>query len=99
MAKYYVALRQNEAAATVSKHRGKLPKGILFLQDDADPPKVAITHQELADFHFKALKHPAYSPDLDLSDYYLFPKLKKRLKARNLSTEDATLAVDGWIAA
>jgi hypothetical protein len=33
-------------------------------------------------------------------DYCLFPNLKKHLKGRNiLSTEEATLAADGWFAA
>jgi hypothetical protein len=52
-----------------------LSKGILFLQYNAAPHKAAITHQKLADHHFEVLKHPAYSPDLASSDYYLFPNL------------------------
>jgi hypothetical protein len=52
-----------------------LSKGILFLQDSAAPHKAAITRQKLADLHFEILKHPAYSPDLAPSDYYLFPML------------------------
>jgi hypothetical protein len=52
-----------------------LSKAILFLEDNAAPQKAAITHQKLADFHFGVLKHPAYSPDLAPSDYYLFPNL------------------------
>jgi histone-lysine N-methyltransferase SETMAR len=62
--------------------------------------KAAITHQKLADHHFEVLKHPAYSPDLAHSDYYLFPNLKKHLKGRKFSSlEEATLAADGWFAA
>jgi hypothetical protein len=53
----------------------RLPKGILFLQDNAAPHKAAITHQKLADLHFEVLKHPACSPDFALSDYCLFPNL------------------------
>jgi hypothetical protein len=52
-----------------------LSKGIFFLQDNTAPHKAAITHQKLANFHFKVLKHPAYSPDFAPSDYYLFPNL------------------------
>jgi hypothetical protein len=52
-----------------------LSKGISFLQDNAAPHKAAITHQKLADLHFAVLKHPAYSPDLAPSDYYLFLNL------------------------
>jgi hypothetical protein len=37
---------------------------------------------------------------LALSDYYLFPTLKKHVKGRKFSrTEEATLAADGWFAA
>jgi histone-lysine N-methyltransferase SETMAR len=66
----------------VSKRRGKLSKGILFLQDSAAPHKAAIIHQILAGLYFEVLKHPAYSPDLVPSEYYLFPNLKKHLKGR-----------------
>jgi hypothetical protein len=52
-----------------------LSKGIVFLQDNAASHKVAIKHQKLADLHFEVLKHPAYSPDLAPSYYYLFPNL------------------------
>jgi histone-lysine N-methyltransferase SETMAR len=54
----------------------------------------------LADLHFEVLKHPAYSPDLAPSDYYLYPNLKKHLKGRKFSnTGGATSAADGWFAA
>jgi hypothetical protein len=87
--------RQTEAA-TVSKHRSKLFEGILFLQDNAVPHKVAITHRKLTDLHFQVLKHL----DLAALDYYLLPNLKKRLKVRQFSsTKKATLAADRWIAA
>jgi hypothetical protein len=52
-----------------------LSKGILLLQDKVAPHKAAITHQKLANIRFEVLKHPAYSPDLAPSDYYLFPDL------------------------
>jgi hypothetical protein len=98
-AKYYVALLDKLKQQLDSKRRGKLSKGILFLQDNA-AHKVAITNQKLADLHFEVLKHPTYSPDLDLSDYYPFPNLKKHLKGRKFSsTEEATSAADGWFTA
>jgi hypothetical protein len=49
----------------------------------------------LANLHFEILKHAAYSPDLDPSDYYLFPNLKG---IKFLSTEETTSAADGWFA-
>jgi transposase len=99
-AKYCVALLNKLKQQLVSKRRGKLPKEILFLQDNTSPHKAAITRQKLADIHFEVLKHPACSPDLVPSDCYLFPNLKKHLKGRKFwSTEEATLAADGWFAA
>jgi hypothetical protein len=76
----------------VSKHQGKLSKGILFLQDNAAPHKVAITHQKLADLHFEVQKHPAYSPNLAPLNYYLFPDFKGR---KFLSNDEVTLTVMG----
>jgi hypothetical protein len=98
--KYYVALLDKMEQQLVSKHRGKLSKGILFHQDSAAPHKVVNTHQKLADLHVEVLKHLAYSPDLAFSDYSLFPNLKKHLKGRKFSSiEEVILAVDGWFAA
>jgi histone-lysine N-methyltransferase SETMAR len=99
-AKYYIALLDSLKQQSISKHRDKLSKGILFLQNNPAPHKVAIMHQKLADLHSEVLKHPAYSPCVAPSDYCLFPNLKKCLKGRKfLSTADAVLAVDGWFAA
>jgi histone-lysine N-methyltransferase SETMAR len=97
---YYIALLGKMKQQLVSKHRGKLLKGNLFHQDNTAPHKAAITHQKLADLHFEALKHGAYSPDLAPLDYCLFPNLKELLKGRKISsTEEATLAANGCFAA
>jgi len=32
--------------------------------------------------------HPSYSPDLAPSDFFLFPKLKMKLKGRRFQTEE-----------
>ena len=34
------------------------------------------------------LEHPAYSPDLAPSDFFLFPKIKELLKGRNFDDID-----------
>jgi histone-lysine N-methyltransferase SETMAR len=84
----------------VSKRRDNFSKAIFFLQDNYVPHEAVITHHKLADFHFEVLNHPAYSPDLSPSDYYLIPNLKKHLEGRKFSsTEEATLAANGWFAA
>jgi histone-lysine N-methyltransferase SETMAR len=94
---HYVALLDKLKQQLVSKRRGKLSKGILFLQDNATPHKAAITHQKLEDLQFEVLKHPAYSPDLAPSDYYLFPNLKEHRTFSSIN--ETTLAADGRFAA
>jgi hypothetical protein len=99
-ATHYVALLDKLKQQLVSKLRGKLLKGTVFLQNNDAPHKLAIMHQKLTDLHFEVLKHLAYSPNLAPSDYCLFANLKKHLKRRNfLSIEEATLAADWWFAA
>jgi hypothetical protein len=94
-AKYYVALLDMLKQQLVSKRRGKLSKGILFLQEKASSHKAAITRQRLADVHFEVSNHPDYSPDLAL-----FLNFKKHLKGRKFSSiEEAALAADRWFAA
>jgi hypothetical protein len=52
--------------------------------------------RNVRNLHFAVLEHPAYSPNLAPSDYYLFPNLKGR---KFSSTEEVTLLADGWFAA
>ena len=44
------------------------------------------------------LDHPPYSPDLALSDYHLFPGLKKQLKGHHfLSSAEVIAAAETWL--
>lgn len=52
-----------------------------------------IANQNLADLHFEVLKPPAYSPDINPSDYYLCPN---RI-GRKSSTEEAKLSAKEWL--
>jgi histone-lysine N-methyltransferase SETMAR len=78
-AKYYVALFDKLKQQLFSKHRGKLSKGILFLQNNPPLHMAAIRHQKWSDLRFDVLKHPVCSPDLAPSNYCLFPNFKKQL--------------------
>jgi hypothetical protein len=42
---------------------------------------------------FTAVSHPSFSPDLALSDFWLFPKLKKTLKGQHFSSDAEVEAV------
>ena len=44
---------------------------------------------------FELIPHPAYSPDLAPSDYFLFPNLKKDIRGRHFwSNEEVVAAVE-----
>ncbi|UYV67275.1 hypothetical protein LAZ67_5000104 [Cordylochernes scorpioides] len=38
--------------------------------------------------YFEVLEHPAYSPDLSPSDYFLFGQLKKELKGKRFDSDE-----------
>jgi hypothetical protein len=62
------SLQQSTTFQLVSKHQGKLSKGIFILQDVAVLHKAVITHQKVADHHFELLKHHELLP----SNHYFF---------------------------
>ncbi|GBP52513.1 Histone-lysine N-methyltransferase SETMAR [Eumeta japonica] len=52
------------------------------LQDNASVHTARVSRQALKDTGFSEIDHPPYSPDLALSDYFLFSNLKKELRDR-----------------
>ncbi|GBP65691.1 Histone-lysine N-methyltransferase SETMAR [Eumeta japonica] len=68
--------------AIVEKRRGKLSRGVPFLQDNASDHTARVSRQALKDTGFSEIDHPPYSPDLAPSDYFLFSNLKKELRGR-----------------
>jgi len=58
------------------RHR-KVTKGFLFLHNNASAHQALATQKKLAYLGFQCLDHPSNSLDLALSDYHLFPGLKK----------------------
>ena len=52
-----------------------------ILHQDNAPAHTALSEREfLATKQIAVLEHPAYSPDLAPSDFFLFPKIKEILK-------------------
>jgi len=51
-------------------------------------PKNKSKEAFLAAKQITVLEHPAYSPDLAPSDFFLFPKIKKILKGRHFDDTD-----------
>ena len=71
---------------------------ILFLHDNTRTHQALATQKKLAYVGFQCLDHPPYSPDLVLSDYHLFPGLKKQLKGGHFSSEaEIIAAAETWL--
>jgi len=51
-------------------------------------PKNESKEEFLAAKQITVLEHPAYSPDLAASNFFLFPKMKEILKGRHLDDTD-----------
>ena len=51
-------------------------------------PKNINKEEFLATKQITVLEHPAYSPDLDLNDFFLFSKIKEILKGRHFDDID-----------
>ena len=77
---YVLEVLRKLRAKLVEKGPGKLHRGILSHHDNAPAHSSRIARDVLREFRWKLLPHSPYSPDLALSDFFLFPKLKKHLK-------------------
>jgi len=68
------------------------------LHDNASTHRALATQKKLAYLGFQCLDHPPYSPDLALSDYLMFPGLKKQLKDRHFSSDaEVIAAAETWL--
>ena len=54
-------------------------RGLIFHDDNAKAHRAWITNEFLLKNHVEQYQNAAYSPDLSPCDFFLFPKLKKRL--------------------
>lgn len=80
------------------KRRGKLRRGVWLLQDNAPVHTSQVAVSVAQQCGFKILPHPAYSPDLAPSDFYLFPQLKAQLRGRKFETDDDVIgAVEAFL--
>jgi len=68
------------------------------LHDNAPNDKSMIAQQAVRDCGFVQLDHPAYSPDLAPSDYFLFCNLKSHLRGVRYPDDEALMeAVKEWL--
>lgn len=91
-AQYYMSLLDKLKEALKQKRRGKLTRGVLFLQDNAPAHTAHHTLTKIDQIGFELLNHSPYSPDLAPSDYHLFPQLKKHLKGTKFGSNEEVIA-------
>jgi len=75
-AEYYISL----LVQLKEQRHSKVTKAVLFLHNNAPAHRALATQKNLAYLGFKCLDHPSYCPDLALSDYHPFPRLKKTIE-------------------
>jgi len=97
-AEYYSSVLVQLKDILKEKRRGKVTKGVLFLHDNAPAHRALATQKKLAYLVFQLLDHPPFSTDLVLSDYHLFPGLKKQLRGHHFSSDmEVIVAAETWL--
>jgi len=95
---YYAHELRNLREAIKNKRRGKLRRVVLLLQNNAPAHTDQTSLQAAANCGFRILPHPACSPDLAPSDFYLFPNLKTELRKNKFQADkDVIEAVEGFL--
>lgn len=61
---------------------------ILLHQDNASSHTARMTTAYLKEKNVELVDHPPYSPDLSPCDYFLFPKIKTKLRGQRFQTPD-----------
>lgn len=63
-------------------------RGVILQHDNAKPHVAKRTSEKVNELGFNLLPHPAYSPDLAPSDYYLFRSMANFLRGRCFCNDD-----------
>ena len=71
---YYANLLDQLRTPIREKHRDKLSKGVLLQQDNARVHTCKVAMDAVERNGYELIPHPAYSPDLAPSDFFLFWK-------------------------
>ena len=87
---FFIETVLDDIRRNLESTRPKLMGSGLFLHLDNARPHLA--NFEISDLGFTRLVHPAYSPDLAPSDFFLFGNLKTKLQGTNFSNEDDLFA-------
>ena len=95
---YYANLLDQLRTTIREKRRGKLSKGVLLQQDNARVHTCKVAMDVVERNGYELTSHPAYSPDLAPSDFFLFPNLKKDIRGLHFrSNEKVVTAAEEWV--
>ena len=75
-----------------TKRPEKIEHGWLLHHDNAPAHTARLTAETLDELDIQVLPHPPYSPDLAPCDFWLFPTLKKELRGKHFTSDDAVTA-------
>jgi histone-lysine N-methyltransferase SETMAR len=85
---YYASLIYKLKDAIKEKHRGKLSGGVRLLHGNAHAHTSVAAKAAIQCCGLQELNHPACSPDLAPSDYFLFSKLKSDLRGKEFTSDE-----------
>ena len=95
---YYAILLDHLRIAIREKRRGKLSKGVLLQQYNAGVHTCKVAMDAVERNGYESIPHPAYSPDLAPSDFFLFPNLEKDIRGLHFrSDEEVVTEVEEWV--
>ena len=87
----YYAGKLRRLHQEIRKRQGKLTRGVLLLQDNALGHMSQVAMTAATECGFEILLHPPYSPDMDPSDFYLFPKLRSHLHGSQYESNEGVI--------
>ena len=95
---YYEHLPDQRRTAIREKRRGKLSKGILLQQGNTRVHTCKIAMDAVERNRYELIPQTAYSLDLNPSDYFLLPNLKKDIRGRHFrSNKEVVAAFEEWV--
>ena len=95
---YFANLLDQLRTAIREKCQGKLSKGVLLQQDNSRVHTCKVAMDVVERNRYELIPHPAYSPDLAPSKFFLFPNLKKDICGLHFwSDEEVMMAVEEWV--
>jgi histone-lysine N-methyltransferase SETMAR len=91
-AQYYSTLLNEKVKSAIRLKRRKMQDSVCFLQGNARPHTATLMMATLLNLKWDVLPHPPYSPDLALSDYYLFGPMKGGLGGKRFRNNEEVIA-------